>query len=475
MIAVTTQALALTLLHSLWQGALVAVALAVARRALRRASPEARYLVACAALLAILVAPLLTFASVHRSLVFAAQASLAAPFRLSATAAPPSPLREAATFVVCGVWATGATLMLLRIAIGQRAVRRLVDGSAPAGAECDAALGRLAAKLGVLREVRVRVAGAISVPAVAGWVSPVVLLPIAALTGLPMPSIEAILAHELAHVRRHDYLVNALQSVALALLFYHPAAFWVARVVRAEREHACDDLAVAALADPVAYARALASAEALRSTIPSLEIAFTGGSLVSRIRRLLQAPPAPRRAPLALALAAVIVALGACSAVVAGDGAADRAKLPDRVTRWMPEVEAASVRHGVDPDLLAVLVTVESGGDPQAVSPAGALGLMQIMPATGESIAAARGLAGYSTDRLRDPAYNLDLGAFYLAEQLRTFTVQDPEQKVALAAAAYNAGPDAVRAYLAGTQPLPDETTRYQTKVLALWKERAGR
>src|SRR5262249_29893798 len=123
-------------------------------------------------------------------------------------------------------------------------------------------------------------------------------------------------------------------------------------------------------------------------------------------------------------------------------------------------------------DLLAVVTLVESGGDPEAKSPAGALGLMQIMPATGEKIAAARGLAGHREGLLRDPAYNVDLGAWYLAEQLHTFADADPERTLALAAAAYNAGPDAVRAHLAGGSPLPDETTRYQAKVTALWKER---
>jgi len=175
-------------------------------------------------------------------------------------------------------------------------------------------------------------------------------------------------------------------------------------------------------------------------------------------------------------LAAAVVALGACTAVVSGDGEGRAAlsvpALPDAVVRWTPELSAAGARYGVDPDLLAVVTLVESGGDPDARSPAGALGLMQIMPATGEKIAAARGLADPSEARLRDPAYNVDMGAWYLAQQLHDFADADPDRTVALAAAAYNAGPDAVRASLAGGAPLPDETTRYQAKVTALWKAR---
>jgi beta-lactamase regulating signal transducer with metallopeptidase domain len=471
-LSIAVHALALTLLCSLWQGALVALALAVALRVLRRAAPASRYVVACSALVALLVAPVLTFASIHRALAATARRALPP---LPLLGAPPAPPQAYLPLLVSAAWAAGVSLMLLRLAGGHLRVRRLVAESAPLGADLGARLERLAAQLGVRREVLLRASDAITVPAVVGWLRPVVLLPVAVVSGMPPSAIEAILAHELAHVRRHDYLVNALQSAAEALLFYHPAAWWVSRVIRAEREHASDDRAVAVLADPAGYARALAAAEALRSPLPMLGIAFTGGPLMSRVRRLLSSPPAPRRAPLALAIAAALVALGACTALAGGDGEGRAAltapALPEAVARWMPQLSAAGTRHGVDPDLLAAVTLVESGGDPDAKSPNGALGLMQIMPDTGEKIAAARGLADHGEDRLRDPAYNVDLGAWYLAQQIHAFADPDPERTVALAAAAYNAGPDAVRAYLAGGGPLPDETTRYQAKVTALWKD----
>src|SRR5262249_6304948 len=154
-----------------------------------------------------------------------------------------------APLLVSAAWAAGVSLMLLRLAGGHLRVRRLVAESTPLGAELGAELTakltQLAAQLGVRREVLLRASDALTVPAVAGWRRPVVLLPVAVVSGLPPAAIEAILAHELAHVRRHDYLVNALQSAAEALLFYHPAVWWVSRVIRAEREHASDDRAVA--------------------------------------------------------------------------------------------------------------------------------------------------------------------------------------------------------------------------------------
>ena len=104
----------------------------------------------------------------------------------------------------------------------------------------------------------------VDVPTVIGWLKPVVLLPASALAGLSPNQVEAILAHELAHIRRHDYLVNLLQTLVETLLFYHPAVWWLSRRIRAERENCCDDLAVSLCGDPVAYAAALAELEDLR-------------------------------------------------------------------------------------------------------------------------------------------------------------------------------------------------------------------
>src|SRR5947207_13016176 len=126
----------------------------------------------------------------------------------------------------------------------------------------------------------------IGVPTLIGWLSPAILLPIGLATGLTTPQLHALLAHELAHVRRHDYLVNLLQSMIETLLFYHPAAWWVSARVREEREHCCDDLAVAACGDARVYATALLGMEQLRGA-PTLAVAASGGSLVGRVRRLL--------------------------------------------------------------------------------------------------------------------------------------------------------------------------------------------
>src|SRR5438045_8014050 len=127
----------------------------------------------------------------------------------------------------------------------------------------------LARRLRVSRPIRVLQSAAVQVPAVIGWLRPVILLPASALTGLTPLQLDALLAHELAHVRRYDYLVNLIQSVIETLLFYHPAVWWVSQQVREEREHCCDGLAVAVCGDPHFYASALLSMERLRVTTPT--------------------------------------------------------------------------------------------------------------------------------------------------------------------------------------------------------------
>ena len=152
---------------------------------------------------------------------------------------------------------------------------------------------RLSRRLHISRAVALLESTLVDVPTVVGFVKPVVLLPASALAGLTLQQLEAILAHELAHIRRHDYLVNLLQTLVETVLFYHPAVWWVSRRIRVERENCCDDLAVRLCGDPVAYASALADLEALRSgPLPDHHIAMaaTGGSLLQRVRRLLGAP-----------------------------------------------------------------------------------------------------------------------------------------------------------------------------------------
>jgi hypothetical protein len=157
-------------------------------------------------------------------------------------------------------------------------------------------------------------------PSVIGWLRPVILAPVGVLIGLAPEQVEALLAHELAHVRRHDYLVNVLQGFAESLLFYHPAVWWISNQIRAEREHCCDDLAVAASGDVLVYARALAELESMRPAhFKAAALSANDGSLLRRIQRLVDPVAAhrPAGAGVALSLGALLL-LGIAGVAVTG-------------------------------------------------------------------------------------------------------------------------------------------------------------
>ena len=211
---------------------------------------------------------------------------------------------------IFALWLAGVALLSVYHLGGWRQTRRLTRTGRPLGEDLEATVRSLASRLGVERAVRLLESSAVPVPAVIGWLRPAILVPASTLAGLAPRQLEAVLAHELAHIRRHDYLVNLLQTVVETLLFYHPAVWWVSSQVRRERESCCDDLAVAICGDRLVYARALADLEGLRSS-PRLAMAADGGSLLERIRRLVGAP-APRspRSWLAGVLALSLLPMG---------------------------------------------------------------------------------------------------------------------------------------------------------------------
>jgi murein DD-endopeptidase MepM/ murein hydrolase activator NlpD/Zn-dependent protease with chaperone function len=487
-------ALGAALLHSAWQVAVVAVALALLLRALPRASASARYALSCAALLFAAAAPFATF--VHYLPPPAApisEGALAA--LLAAGPPPPPPLFARALAAVSVAWAAGALLMTARLAVGLARVRDLVrTGTEPLDQAWRTAFAGLARRLGLSRVPRLLGSVRVDVPMAVGFLRPVVLVPVALLSSVPPAVIEALLAHELAHIRRLDFAVNLFLSAVEALLFYHPAAHFIARRVRDEREHAADDLA-APLFGRALYARALVELESFRGAAPAPALGSNGGSLMNRIRRLLAASPQRAGRPSAALAPALIAAftlglsaagLGSCQSASDGDSdkapaatlheasAAMRIKwLPPALAPYRSLFEEAAAKHGVDADTLAIIALVESSGDPSAESPAGAVGLMQVMPKTAATIAKQRNIADFGGDQLRDPAYNVDFGAWYFAQQLAGFRKDADERRaVELASAAYNAGPDAVRSYLAGKEPLPEETEKYKALVTGMWSER---
>lgn len=289
------------LIDFLWQGIALGLATAIVLAVLRNARPQARYAVACIALALCVLLPATGLllglqgaeSGIAQARSIAAQANLS---QISAIVAPIESWRDAVqsklSWIVVG-WSFGAGLLALRMALGFAWVSRV---SAHAGA-CDPGwqlrLDALAPMFGIDRSVRLRVAEDLDGPVAAGWWRPVVLVPSALLAHMPADLLEALLAHELAHIKRHDYLVNLMQSAIEALLFYHPVVWWLSRRIRIEREQIADDLALQALGEPRRLALALQQldrfqAEFSQPSNPHLAPAAHGGNLMTRIQRLLR-------------------------------------------------------------------------------------------------------------------------------------------------------------------------------------------
>jgi beta-lactamase regulating signal transducer with metallopeptidase domain/uncharacterized protein involved in exopolysaccharide biosynthesis len=298
------------LLHSLWQGAFVAVLFGLLRFALRRASARARYFAACLSLLLLAAAPAITVLLMTNSNNPASGGGyeLGSTRNFAAVAVENSTVvkagHKASLFIyqvaeilerivpwLVAVWFAGVLLCGARWAKGYQRIRSLKTlGTSAVDPGWIEMLEDLKCRIQVSRPVQLLKSACVEVPTVIGWLRPVILLPASSLTGLTPSQLEAILAHELAHICRHDYLINAFQNVVETLMFYHPAVWWISRCIREEREHCCDDLAVKVCGSRVDYARALAAMEQLRVATPAFALAATGGTLLFRIRRLLGLP-----------------------------------------------------------------------------------------------------------------------------------------------------------------------------------------
>jgi GWxTD domain-containing protein len=351
------EAVGWTLLHSLWEGALIAAALAAAVAAMR--SPRVRYAAACAAMLAMLGAFALTFLRVMPDAVRGAQIVPASAFAESGVrpvadgASASNPGLDAAVPWLAPFWMSGVLIACLWHLAGWVSVRRLRRrGVCCAPEHWQQQLSRLSARLNVSRPVLLLESCLVDAPMVLGHFRPYILMPIGLFAGLPPAQLEAILLHELAHIRRHDYLINVLQRSVEALLFYHPAAWWISRVIRAEREHCCDDVVVAMSGDAHEYAVALAALEQNRWTGRQPAVAATGGNLVKRIRRLLY-PERPSGAWAPLFAAAILLAGGAV--VLAALPAAAPPQSSATTKKGSPSAEGTPFLHWLAQDAAYII------------------------------------------------------------------------------------------------------------------------
>lgn len=297
----TMHSLGWALLHFLWQGTAIAAFAAAAMALCRRSS--VRYWLGVTALLLMLLAPFATF-SFYAQQQGGQQNAKSSPLAASQTIANDNvmtntpmksltsayPLRSHETDALpwlVEAWLLGVAFLSLRSAGGFFLLER--ERRKQSAVVSDRLLEicfTLQDRLGIRRAIAYCECKWLQAPAVIGWFRPVVFLPVTALTGLSEDQLQAVIAHELAHVQRLDPFVNVFQVCVETLLFYHPAVWWLNKKIRAEREHCCDEKAVALCGNPVEYARALTLMEEWRSA-PVFAMAANRGPLTDRIVRVL--------------------------------------------------------------------------------------------------------------------------------------------------------------------------------------------
>ncbi|MFT6193266.1 MAG: TonB family protein [Cognaticolwellia sp.] len=293
-------ALAITLIHFLWQGVLIAVVLKALLSLISYQKSQLRYALSSMAMLANLILPIITFFLVYdtdfRQITnfVHAQPLLDRNFNLEKTAANAWYMEWLEYFpLVAMVWFTLVATLALKLIIELYNVNKLpLQGCTAVGIALQKRFDVLLVKVGLSRKVALLLSNKTDIPMAIGWLKPVVLIPFSMLSGLTPQQLDMLLLHELAHIRRHDYLVNFLQTIVEILLFFHPAVNWVSKQMRNEREYCSDDVAVQHGGSSLAYARTLADTASLceqhrHHTIPNMAMAASGGDLKQRVIRLL--------------------------------------------------------------------------------------------------------------------------------------------------------------------------------------------
>lgn len=356
LLASAAPALAWALIDFLWQGLLVGWAAALLLAAMRKARPQARYAVACGALLLCAALPLA--GTVQRlAQTGAGNVTTLLPLVVADTDAAPVAVRsmvlEAGRFagweaalqerlpLVVMFWAIGAGLLALRMMLGLAWVRqRSRPGHYRADPAWQGKLDALARRMGIGRRVVLGLVDDLTSPVTAGWWRPVVLVPASLVSGMPPQLLEALLAHELAHVRRCDYVVNLIQSAIEILLFYHPAVWWLSNRIREEREQIADDVAASTLGEPRRLALALSELDLFQFT-PTVVPAAHGGNLMSRIKRLVR----PEAETLNWKLALPILGLAVSAAFYSWASPAHAAAEPQEKSAATVQTDNLVTRH----------------------------------------------------------------------------------------------------------------------------------
>lgn len=311
------QSLGWTLLHSLWQGAILALGLRLFLRLLKGRSPQAAYITSLCTLVLMLGASIVTLYIEYKDAVAMMEVA-SSPMIVWAPVDQIAPaLLESGGLVweqiipwLSVVWLTGLVFFAVRWLGGLWYLQRLrVSYTFEVDYGWQHKLNQLAHKMGISRSVTLLESGRVQVPMVLGHLKPVILLPLGLLSGISPKQLESILAHELSHIHRYDFLINQILALVEMVFFYHPAYWWVSNQIEENREHCCDDMAVAVCEDAITYARMLTELEARRQNMPMMALSMAGrkNGLFRRVERIVQPQAIPSQKERASIIPAILL------------------------------------------------------------------------------------------------------------------------------------------------------------------------
>ncbi|MCG2614742.1 M56 family metallopeptidase [Terrimonas sp. NA20] len=296
------RALSNTFLYSLWQGLILAAVAGLVIMLTRRSTPGKRYNLLVGLLISFTVVIITTFVIQYQRVVIARQqvATVCPEFPPAGEAinltgsAGQDPgkfsfleyINTHAEMIVL-VWFLIVCARCVQLFTGLHGLQRLRRESVKPSEEWEEMLRRLTQTLGITQQVRLAESAIAKVPMVIGHFKPVILIPAALLAAMQPAEIEAVLVHELAHIRRRDYLVNMLQHLMEIVFFFNPAVLWVSSLIKTERENCCDDITLGKTNDKTAYIRALICCQEFQSQTPSMAVGLAGRkNLLGRVNRM---------------------------------------------------------------------------------------------------------------------------------------------------------------------------------------------
>jgi bla regulator protein blaR1 len=288
-----THGLSWALLHSLWQGALIGFVLFLGLRVLSPSQAIWRYRLAIMALALVLLTALGTFWRQLNTTMVNVSAPLTADADLQWTEQLIQFFNQQVS-VLMACWLLGMAIFLLRLAWGLWAIGQLKKNASPlAASPWQLVFEEVTQRIGLGQALILAESNRISTPITLGWLKPMVLVPSGLLSGLSKEQVEAIFAHELAHVLRRDYLFNLLQTLVECIFYFNPGVWYISAVLRREREHCCDDWVLVTQNNPILYAKTLLYLQEWhKKAAPKLALGAIGNEkpLLRRIQRILQSP-----------------------------------------------------------------------------------------------------------------------------------------------------------------------------------------